>query len=178
MRDPVIAADGYSYERASITQWIDSSTRQGIAVISPMSGEPLASLHLLPNRSLRSTIQDLVAKSPALSQRASAESAELDASPAEVNAALIAPHGARAPGPAGNEAPSHTDRRPHVGSDRGEVRAPEACPECFGRGCLFCGRGSSWEPASCRASGADASAVVAATTLDASAALHQQRQRQ
>ena len=56
MHDPVITADGNSFERAAIQAWlVDDST-------SPLTGEPLAHLHLLPNRALRRTIAELNAQ--------------------------------------------------------------------------------------------------------------------
>ncbi|XP_072020781.1 WD repeat, SAM and U-box domain-containing protein 1-like [Amphiura filiformis] len=54
MRDPVIAADGYSYERSSIESWLRGGTNT-----SPMTNAPLTSNHLTPNRSLKMIIQRL-----------------------------------------------------------------------------------------------------------------------
>ena len=53
MRDPVIAADGHSYEREAITRWL------GAHRTSPLTGRPLANTSLVPNHRLRSVIQDL-----------------------------------------------------------------------------------------------------------------------
>lgn len=50
MRDPVIAADGFTYERSAIEDWL---SRKGT---SPMTNEPLEHLFLIPNRALRNTI--------------------------------------------------------------------------------------------------------------------------
>ncbi|NXU17863.1 WSDU1 protein, partial [Pardalotus punctatus] len=50
MKDPVIAADGYSYEREAMENWI-SSRRS-----SPMTNLPLHSLMLTPNRTLKMAI--------------------------------------------------------------------------------------------------------------------------
>lgn len=47
MKDPVIASDGYSYERNAIESWI--STRR----TSPMTNLPLENLLLTPNRTLK-----------------------------------------------------------------------------------------------------------------------------
>eukprot|EP00887_Chlorella_sp_A99_P002394 scaffold10.g2394.t1 len=47
MRDPVVAADGHTYERAAIEAWI---ARQPT---SPMTAQPLEHLQLTPNRALR-----------------------------------------------------------------------------------------------------------------------------
>lgn len=53
MRDPVIAADGFTYERSAIERWLAKST------ISPMTNEPLMHAMLTPNRLARSAIQKL-----------------------------------------------------------------------------------------------------------------------
>ncbi|CAH2305585.1 WD repeat, SAM and U-box domain-containing 1 isoform X1 [Pelobates cultripes] len=47
MKDPVIASDGYSYERSAIENWI--STKR----TSPMTNLPLENLLLTPNRTLK-----------------------------------------------------------------------------------------------------------------------------
>ncbi|XP_068101813.1 WD repeat, SAM and U-box domain-containing protein 1 [Hyperolius riggenbachi] len=47
MKDPVMASDGYSYERSAIENWI--STRR----TSPMTNLPLENLLLTPNRTLK-----------------------------------------------------------------------------------------------------------------------------
>ena len=50
--DPVLCrGDGQTYERSAITQWLAASDT------SPVTGQPLASLDLLPNHALRSIIQ-------------------------------------------------------------------------------------------------------------------------
>ncbi|NXP24917.1 WSDU1 protein, partial [Scytalopus superciliaris] len=51
MKDPVIAADGYSYEREAMEQWISNKRRS-----SPMTNLPLHSLMLIPNRMLKMAI--------------------------------------------------------------------------------------------------------------------------
>ncbi|XP_056888886.1 WD repeat, SAM and U-box domain-containing protein 1-like [Takifugu flavidus] len=48
MKDPVIAADGYSYERDSIESWLRGKNRS-----SPMTNLPLQTTILTPNRSLK-----------------------------------------------------------------------------------------------------------------------------
>ena len=50
MADCVIAADGLSYERAAITDWLQHNT------VSPVTGKPLPHKRLLPNVLLRSAI--------------------------------------------------------------------------------------------------------------------------
>ncbi|KAM6307514.1 WD repeat, SAM and U-box domain-containing protein 1 isoform 2-T2 [Aegotheles albertisi] len=51
MKDPVIAADGYSYEREAMENWISNKRRS-----SPMTNLPLPSLMLTPNRTLKMAI--------------------------------------------------------------------------------------------------------------------------
>ncbi|XP_069080287.1 WD repeat, SAM and U-box domain-containing protein 1 [Pleurodeles waltl] len=48
MKDPVIASDGYSYEKQAIESWISTKKRS-----SPMTNLPLQSLVLTPNRTLK-----------------------------------------------------------------------------------------------------------------------------
>jgi len=50
MKDPVIAADDHTYDRASMEQWI--ATRGGRA-ISPMTGQRLVHLQCHPNITLK-----------------------------------------------------------------------------------------------------------------------------
>ncbi|XP_078377932.1 WD repeat, SAM and U-box domain-containing protein 1-like isoform X2 [Oculina patagonica] len=52
MSDPVIAADGYTYERASIDEWLTSGRST-----SPMTNAPLKNTTLTPNRMLNMLIQ-------------------------------------------------------------------------------------------------------------------------
>eukprot|EP00111_Clytia_hemisphaerica_P005628 TCONS_00016347-protein len=51
MTDPVIVADGYTYERTSITQWFETGNHR-----SPMTNLPLKNKDLVPNRSLKDAI--------------------------------------------------------------------------------------------------------------------------
>ncbi|XP_064820620.1 WD repeat, SAM and U-box domain-containing protein 1-like isoform X2 [Oncorhynchus masou masou] len=51
MKDPVIAADGYSYERKAIESWISAKNRS-----SPMTNLPLPTTLVMPNRSLKTAI--------------------------------------------------------------------------------------------------------------------------
>ncbi|XP_042282459.1 WD repeat, SAM and U-box domain-containing protein 1-like isoform X2 [Thunnus maccoyii] len=51
MKEPVIAADGYSYERESIESWIRGKNKT-----SPMTNLPLQTTLLTPNRSLKMAI--------------------------------------------------------------------------------------------------------------------------
>ena len=52
MRDPVIAADGHSYERAAIEEWLRNHNT------SPKTNVALANKTLIPNHNLRQYIQD------------------------------------------------------------------------------------------------------------------------
>lgn len=60
MADPVSTADGFSYEREAIEQWLTQHTT------SPLTNAPLTSASLLPNLALRSAIMQLVAERPEL----------------------------------------------------------------------------------------------------------------
>ena len=69
MRDPVIASDGYSYERTAIEQWLDSFSTSAATITastttaargptSPMTNQPLLlPVTLTPNRSLKLLIR-------------------------------------------------------------------------------------------------------------------------
>lgn len=56
MEDPVVAADGFSYERAAIAQWMASSAAAGRAPRSPMTNLAFEHKSLIPNRVLKSQI--------------------------------------------------------------------------------------------------------------------------
>ncbi|CAL8460599.1 g128 [Coccomyxa elongata] len=51
LRDPVVACDGYSYERDAIKDWLQKHDT------SPMTNEKLESKHLIPNLALRVAIR-------------------------------------------------------------------------------------------------------------------------
>ena len=59
MDDPVIAADGHSYERSSIEDWFRHHKT------SPKTNEKLESKHLTPNHTLKSLISDFKELHPA-----------------------------------------------------------------------------------------------------------------
>jgi U-box domain len=59
MKDPHIAADGYTYEAESIKGWLDSGHDT-----SPMTNLPLLHLELFPNHTLRSAIQEWLLQHP------------------------------------------------------------------------------------------------------------------
>ncbi|XP_010546140.1 PREDICTED: U-box domain-containing protein 51 isoform X2 [Tarenaya hassleriana] len=52
MEDPCVAADGYTYDRRAIEEWLQESDR------SPMTDLPFPHTNLLPNHSLLSAIQE------------------------------------------------------------------------------------------------------------------------
>ncbi|KAF6251956.1 Copine-domain-containing protein [Scenedesmus sp. NREL 46B-D3] len=52
MGEPVLAADGYTYEKHAIQDWLSRNDR------SPMTNEALGSKQLLPNHALRSAIME------------------------------------------------------------------------------------------------------------------------
>jgi hypothetical protein len=53
MRDPVMTADGQTYERAEIASWFALGNRT-----SPLTGAPLPSTNLTPNIALRNVIHE------------------------------------------------------------------------------------------------------------------------
>ncbi|XP_006662576.1 U-box domain-containing protein 36-like [Oryza brachyantha] len=53
MREPCIAADGFTYEAEAIINWFDEGHE-----VSPMTEQPLVRRDLIPNFALRSVIQD------------------------------------------------------------------------------------------------------------------------
>lgn len=57
MRDPVVASDGYTYERAAIEAWMAAS------MVSPRTGQPLKHCDLVPNLTLRASISILIPRS-------------------------------------------------------------------------------------------------------------------
>ncbi len=61
MRDPVIAADGHSYERAAIEQWI---AQRGARAVSPLTGARLAHLELASNITLKVIIKTYLSSLP------------------------------------------------------------------------------------------------------------------
>lgn len=57
MHDPQIAADGFTYEGEALREWWESGHDT-----SPMTNLKLSHLHLTPNHTLRSAIQDWLCK--------------------------------------------------------------------------------------------------------------------
>ena len=54
MVDPVIAADGFTYERAALESWLARGKSA-----SPMTGAPLPTLWLTPNLAVRAAVDIL-----------------------------------------------------------------------------------------------------------------------
>lgn len=52
MKDPQMASDGFTYEAEAIRRWLDDGN-----ISSPMTNLALPNCDLIPNRSLRSSIQ-------------------------------------------------------------------------------------------------------------------------
>ena len=97
LRDPVVAADGHTYERRAIEKWLQKKNK------SPMTGQTLSSKVLAPNHILRSMITDF--RDKALRARVSASL------PVAAAAATTAPQGTRA-GAAVSGAPVAESRGP------------------------------------------------------------------
>ncbi|KAL3938905.1 MAG: hypothetical protein SGBAC_006281 [Bacillariaceae sp.] len=55
--DPVLAADGMTYERVVIEEWFQRNQGSG-CILSPMTGEPLPNLHLQPNIAVRTMARE------------------------------------------------------------------------------------------------------------------------
>jgi len=60
MVDPVIAADGHTYDRAQIEKWFRQQTESGKKATSPQTREPLSDQRLVSNVALKRTIERLV----------------------------------------------------------------------------------------------------------------------
>lgn len=54
MTDPVVTADGYTYERSAIAQWFELSRK------SPITGQMLKHTDLIPNHSVRTLLKMLI----------------------------------------------------------------------------------------------------------------------
>ncbi|PSC68092.1 Alkaline alginate lyas 1-4 polyglucuronic acid lysase polysaccharide lyase family 14 vAL-1 [Micractinium conductrix] len=65
--DPVVAADGHTYERYAIEAWLASSGT------SPMTGAPLADARLLPNHTLVAAMRSIVGEHASSAQKSAYE---------------------------------------------------------------------------------------------------------
>ena len=63
MADPVFTADGFSYEREAIAEWLANGK-----TISPLSGAELERTDLIPNHALRNAIQQYINDHPEMSK--------------------------------------------------------------------------------------------------------------
>jgi hypothetical protein len=54
MTDPVVSADGYTYERSAIARWFETSRK------SPVTGQTLPHIDLVPNHSVRTLLKMLI----------------------------------------------------------------------------------------------------------------------
>lgn len=54
MIDPVVSADGYTYERSAIARWFETSRK------SPVTGQALPNTDLVPNHSVRTLLKTLI----------------------------------------------------------------------------------------------------------------------
>ena len=57
MVEPVTCADGHTYERRAIDQWLRQLSEREQPLTSPKTNEPLAHPHLNPNHQLRALIR-------------------------------------------------------------------------------------------------------------------------
>mmetsp|Transcript_52594 Transcript_52594/g.140152 ORF Transcript_52594/g.140152 Transcript_52594/m.140152 type:complete len:247 (-) Transcript_52594:491-1231(-) len=64
MVDPVVCADGHTYERSAIARWLATSRK------SPVTGHSLPHTELIPNHSVRTLLQTLIDLSGRRGQRA------------------------------------------------------------------------------------------------------------
>lgn len=62
MREPTVAADGYTYEEEAVRGWLNIGHST-----SPMTNLPLSHSNLTPNRVLRSIIQEWLESHPQFS---------------------------------------------------------------------------------------------------------------
>ena len=83
MNDPVVAADGHTYERKQIEAWFASPQFSDLPVKSPKTNVPLKHTMLIPNHALKSVSLDAVDKTIASMrprERAASPPAEVDES--------------------------------------------------------------------------------------------------
>merc|ERR1712129_207102 len=61
-RDPIIASDGYTYERSAMEEMIARAENHVKTLKSPMTNEPLSSVKLSPNYVIRSLVSSVIEK--------------------------------------------------------------------------------------------------------------------
>ena len=64
MKEPVVCADGHTYERRAIEEWLRAGKRT-----SPVTGKRLPSVTTVTNFALRSSIEEFVAQRDAIETR-------------------------------------------------------------------------------------------------------------
>lgn len=105
MIDPVVAADGHSYERAAIARWLTTSD------MSPLTGSVMPHKELVPNYGLLSSVQE-------------------QANAFRKKAPPSAPKPARKPAPEVKAAPESTATvAPATGTPTAEAAAPKRAPK-------------------------------------------------
>lgn len=65
VHDPVLAPDGYTYEREAIVEWLERGGAGGgdhTAALSPMTHEPLGNATLVSNVAIRTMARDWFTK--------------------------------------------------------------------------------------------------------------------
>mmetsp|Transcript_17796 Transcript_17796/g.41476 ORF Transcript_17796/g.41476 Transcript_17796/m.41476 type:complete len:595 (-) Transcript_17796:37-1821(-) len=105
MTDPVVCADGYTYERLAIARWFETSR------MSPVTGQTLPHAELVPNHSVRTLLKTLID----MTDRARPSSA----------AAASVPEVATAAGPAeaADTVPAQTDKTAQSATEAGGAAA-------------------------------------------------------
>ena len=63
---PQVTADGQTYERIAIENWLARQQAQQRPCTSPLTGEPLVHTHLVPNIVLRGMIREFLERHPEL----------------------------------------------------------------------------------------------------------------
>lgn len=58
MRQPAMTPDGVTYDRDAIVEWLLKKNTD------PLTNQPLSEEHLCPNRTVRSMIEEYIAKGP------------------------------------------------------------------------------------------------------------------
>ena len=72
MRDPVVAADGFSYERSAIERWLQTSDR------SPTTNEPMNSTNLITNHAARMILDSMDPSNEATNASVNSGSSHVD----------------------------------------------------------------------------------------------------
>lgn len=62
LRQPVVAADGFTYEQEAIKMWFETEGRRAKAVRSPMTNLPLKSRVLTENRAVRTLLDEMLCR--------------------------------------------------------------------------------------------------------------------